>query len=601
MNNPRLVTALIARAACAQDILAVVRDNLHELNHFHVGTSFNRFGKMARDKDFSPRNLTGDDTFRELLRLTCGLAKSSEFGSQSTANTTYGIAKLHQAGRVAATDGIVDDTLAALEIAAGRAAQDMQPQHVANLTWAYATLGRMPGDSTWAALETAARRVARDMKPQDVANLTWAYAKFGRMPGDNTWAALETAMRRVARDMNSQDVANLTWAYAKFGRMPDNKTWAALETAAGRVAQDMSSQHVANMTWAYATLGRMPGDRTWAALETAAGQVARDMQPQDVANLTWAHAKLGWMPGDNTWAALETAARRVARDMQPRHVANLTWAYAKFGRMPGDSTWAALETAAGRVVRDMQPQDVANLTLAYAKAGRIPGDNTWAALTYAAGRVARDMESQDVVNLLYAYTILFILQHVEYPSCYAVVWDQVSSLKLRDFSREALLMLYHVHLMHSLSGSNGPATVQYPAWLMVEARDEWIREVRDDSTVSIGHRELASVFDKLGIRYEIEHVTADGCFSMDIYLPVQDVAVEFDGPTHYYRKIEDSSSSQDVRLTRTIKTKLRDFLLAKQCAKVVTVPYFQWGALNSLEERKAYVEDKLAKEAGIEV
>uniref|UniRef100_A0A7S0SUM9 RAP domain-containing protein n=1 Tax=Mantoniella antarctica TaxID=81844 RepID=A0A7S0SUM9_9CHLO len=87
---------------------------------------------------------------------------------------------------------------------------------------------------------------------------------------------------------------------------------------------------------------------------------------------------------------------------------------------------------------------------------------------------------------------------------------------------------------------------------------------------------------------------------MDIYLPEQDIAVEFDGPTHYYHNIEDSSSSQDARLTRTIKTELRDFLLAKQCAKVVTVPYFEWGALKSLKERKAYVEDKLAKEVGIE-
>jgi hypothetical protein len=58
MNSPRLITALIARAACAQDILAVVRDNLHELNHIHVGTTFNRLGKMARDVNFSPRRLT---------------------------------------------------------------------------------------------------------------------------------------------------------------------------------------------------------------------------------------------------------------------------------------------------------------------------------------------------------------------------------------------------------------------------------------------------------------------------------------------------------------------------------------------------------------
>jgi len=201
---------------------------------------------------------------------------------------------------------------------------------------------------------------------------------------------------------------------------------------------------VANLTWAYATLGKMPSDSTWAALETAAGQMARDMKAQEVANLAWAYATLGRMPNNNTWAALETAVGRVAPDMNAQEVANLTWAYATLGRMPGASTWAALETAAGRL--------------------------------------ARDMESQHVVNLLYAYTIISIVQHTEYPSCYTAVWDQVSSLKLRDFSREALCMLFHVHLMHSFSSSKRPATVQYPTWLMVEARDEWMRNVRDDHT-----------------------------------------------------------------------------------------------------------------------
>jgi len=290
---------------------------------------------------------------------------------------------------------------------------------------------------------------------------------------------------------------------------------------------------VANLTWAYATLGSMPDDSTWAALETATGRVARDMNAQDVANLAWAYATLGRMPGASTWAALETAAGRVARDMNAQGVANLTWAYATLGRMPGDSTWAALETATGRVVRDMNAQDVANLTWAYATLGRMPGDSTWAALETAAGRVVQDMNAQGVANLAWAYMVLSILQHVEYPSCYAAMWDQVSSLELRDFSREALCMLYHVHLMLSFSSSHRSATVQYPVWLMVEARDEWMRNVRHDDIVSNAHRELASVFDKLGIRHEIEHVTADGCFSMDIYLPEQDIAVEFDGPTHY--------------------------------------------------------------------
>jgi hypothetical protein len=99
----------------------------------------------------------------------------------------------------------------------------------------------------------------------------------------------------------------------------------------------------------------------------------------------------------------------------------------------------------------------------------------------------------------------------------------------------------------------------------------------------------------------LERVTGDGCFSMDIYLPDYDVAVEFDGPSHYYHSSASTSSRDTSKMLRTAKTELRDRLLAKQCAKVVTVPYFLFDECNTPEKRRAYVREKLAKEAGVEV
>jgi hypothetical protein len=269
--------------------------------------------------------------------------------------------------------------------------------------------------------------------------------------------------------------------------------------------------------------------------------------------------------------------------------------------MPDDKTWAALETAAGRVAREMNPQDVANVMLAYASLGRVPDDKTWAALESAAGRVARDMNSQDLTTALWASATIFTLRDVEHPACYAAMWDLVCGLKVTDFSGEELHMLFHVHLMHHLSSSSGSVEVAYPAWLMVEARDAWMRNVRDGITVSRSHRALASVIGELGIRHELERVTGDGCFSMDIYLPEYDVAVEFDGPSHYYHSSASSSSRDASKMLRTAKTELRDWLLAKQCAKVVTVPYFAFDECNTPEKRRAYVREKLAKEAVVEL
>jgi hypothetical protein len=524
-GDARLITASICTAALPQDILSIVRDHHRELNYIHVSTAFNKLGKMAKSHDLSPRHLTADEDFQKLLGLARGLAGKGRFGSQAVANTTHGIAKLHEAGRLDATNGSVDAALAALEGEAVRAARDMNSQDVANSLYAYGVMGRMPRGKAWAALETAAVRVARDMNSQEVVNTLWSYATLKRMPEDETWAALETAAVRLVRDMNSQAVANTLWSYATLKRMPEDETWAALETAALRVARDMNSQDVANMLWSYATLNRTPRNEMWVALETAAVRVARDMNSQEVVNTLWSYATLNRMPGNETWAALETAALRVARDMN----------------------------------------------------------------------------SQAVANTVFAYATLSILRDVAHPSCYAALWELVCSLKARDFSDEGLYMLFHVHLMH-LSASRS-VTLAHPAWLVVEARDAWMRNVKDDNTVSRGQRSLARVFDELGIRHEVERRTDDGYFSMDIYLPEYDVAVEFDGPTHYYHTSESSSTSQDASTTtRTAKTELRDFFLARQCARVVTVPYFEFDAVKgSPEKRRLYVKAKLAEEAGVEV
>jgi hypothetical protein len=350
----------------------------------------------------------------------------------------------------------------------------------------------------------------------------------------------------------------------------------------------------------------MPEAETWAALEGAARRVARDMDSQGVSNTVYAYAKLaklGRMPGDDTWAALEAAVGRVALEMEPQHLANTVWGYATLKRMPGDETWAALESAAGRVARDMIPRHVGNLLWSYATLGRMPGEKTWAALEAAAARVARDMNKQELANTVWGYAALSTLRGVELPSCHAAVWDRVCGLEARDFNAEELRMLFHAHLMHKSFDTTRSVKVAYPAWLMVEAREAWMRQTQDDSTSSRAQGDLARVIDELSVRNELERVTDDGYFSMDIYLPEYDVAVEFDGPSHYYHNITDSSStSRDASMMRTAKTELRDIFLAKLCAKVVTVHYYEFDRVrHSPEKLRLYVKEKLAKEAGVTI
>jgi len=44
---------------------------------------------------------------------------------------------------------------------------------------------------------------------------------------------------------------------------------------------------------------------------------------------------------------------------------------------------------------------------------------------------------------------------------------------------------------------------------------------------------VASIICELGVPHEVECLTEDGYFSVDVYLPQNGVAIEVDGPTHF--------------------------------------------------------------------
>lgn len=618
-SSPQLVTSELKRAVSAQVVLSVVKKNLHDLNHIHVSVAFSTLGKISKSRnafsprrqdgrhltrDFSLRPLTDDKAFQELLRLAREFARTGTLESQTLSVTLHGIAQLHAAGRVDSTNRDVDDTLSAMEAAIVQLESELIAQNVTNIIWSLATLGRMPGNEAWAALETAAEREAPEMIAKGVSSAAWAYARLGRMPRDETWTALETAMTRVAPTMGSQGVTNTIYAYAMLKQMPGEDVWNALEIAARRVAPELSEQGVSNTWWAYAALNRAPGDDTWAALETAARRLAQNMKAQAVANTTWAFATLERAPEASTLANLETAAARAAAwDMDQQELGITFWAFSKLGRVPRPATWTALEARTVRLTSSLSSQAVANILSALALSGRVPEADAWTALETAAGREVGNMLPQEVANTLWAYSTLFTLRDADLPSCYGALWDVVRGFEVRDFSYGSIRMLFHVFLMHEFSNRDRSSVGTYPEWLLKEGGDMWKRQARDRTTFSGAHHLLAAALKRLGVQHELERVTDDGYFSIDIYLPEYDVAVEVDGPSHYYNEDDASSSPDDGDVaicrtktrTRTTKTELRDFFLAKQCAKVLTVPFFEFDGLfpETMKERVAYVRGKL--------
>ena len=132
---------MLTKAKRIEEILSVVKGNIDELNEVNVSTAFSRLGRMAKQRDFLPGDLTGDEAFRGLLRRARDFALDGRFPARNLANMFHSIGTLCATRRLDVTDGTVEETWAALEGAAVPAAPDMKPQEVSNALWAYAMLG----------------------------------------------------------------------------------------------------------------------------------------------------------------------------------------------------------------------------------------------------------------------------------------------------------------------------------------------------------------------------------------------------------------------------------------------------------------------------
>ena len=113
----------------------------------------------------------------------------------------------------------------------------------------------------------------------------------------------------------------------------------------------------------------------------------------------------------------------------------------------------------------------------------------------------------------------------------------------------------------------------------MKAYSEQARKV----SVSNGQREVGESLRRLGIPHELECITADGLFSIDLAIVDRRIALEFDGPAHFTRNT----------LEPLGHTRLRDRLLSAMGWRVVSIPFFEWDGLHQAEHRDAYVERRV--------
>jgi hypothetical protein len=270
------------------------------------------------------------------------------------------------------------------------------------------------------------------------------------------------------------------------------------------------------------------------------------MNPQGVANALWALATLGWQAADGPMrCALEAAAVRVAPSMNAQDVANALWALATLGWQAADGPMrCALEAAAVRVAPSMNAQDVANALWALATLG-------WVATTETAA----------------------VFHHL--------VDAMFSGKGNFHLSTSHLSQLLQAHLASQFLGLGWITLPQPILHRAVKAYMERAEKV----TVSKGQREVGECLRRLGVSHELECITADGLFSIDLAVVDRRIAIEFDGPSHFARNTKEPLGH----------TRLRDRLLSAMGWQVVSIPFFDWDRLQQPAKMDAYVKQRLSQ------
>ena len=153
-------------------------------------------------------------------------------------------------------------------------------------------------------------------------------------------------------------------------------------------------------------------------------------------------------------------------------------------------------------------------------------------------------------------------------ACSAALWRAARALDVRSTLDVTLCTFFHAKLMYEeLVGARGSdaescvtmddycaasddldgdhlATIAFPSWIDAVAKEAWIKNAVDDVDVSGTHLLVAECLRTVLPTMEVvlECLTADECFSLDVYVPALDLGVEVDGPTHYAEASASSSA-----------------------------------------------------------
>ncbi|KAG2427223.1 hypothetical protein HYH02_014628 [Chlamydomonas schloesseri] len=520
--------------------------------------------------------------------------------SQNMANALYALGLIRedrqrQGGGAAGWDPAALKDLAALAravasrlTAAAGGPHSFEPQHLSNMLWGCAKLGWRDAEDValLQSLAPAAAVAAPDMTPQQLSNSLWALAEVGCSRPEYK-SAVKGLCREALRRLQTLQLA------AAFKPQGLSNILLALE------GLQLGSEQAALVAAVAAEC----------ELRHFAGFV-----PQHISNTAWALAKLEYGVGPEApaeqqhfYASAVDAVMRpeVMAGATPQHWSNLLYALALVRHQPPPELLDA--GAAAAELRQGNSQECANVLLALAVL-RLRHVGLKAAVCGRLGELQKSnpgrVSTQHVANSLWALAVFGDLDAAAAALAVQLAHEAVGR-PLHSFIPEQLCQLWQAQ--QELGGEVAAALGSSPclqAAMAAAVEAKWAESTKrsgQQKQVAAALRRLQQQGRLPNLASVQEEVVVPGVLGpSDIVLRWEhdgqqqaEVAVEFDGPTHYLANRPHDPSAVDGR------TALRNRQLVRAFGegRVLCVPYWEWdelyGAQQQSQRQEAYLLRRL--------
>mmetsp|Transcript_6706 Transcript_6706/g.10258 ORF Transcript_6706/g.10258 Transcript_6706/m.10258 type:complete len:865 (+) Transcript_6706:58-2652(+) len=536
--------------------------------------------------------------------------------------------------------------------------RQFQPKHMANIMWAFARSDWIPRREVLRAIENRMIQIIGEFETQGLVNVLWAHSRLMITPSHMLLRKINANLLRTMSRCNAQDVANALYSYAKLSMPPPRPLLGALKAQMLTCRQQLNAQMLSNIMWAFAKLEYNLNREDMVTVLRQVENRIQTFNAQGVGTIMWALGTLSIQPSPVLLAKITNRMEKTMKDFTPQCTANTYWAFARLLLEPTPSLARALSNRTLYTVNDFKPQNIANTLWAFARIGKAIPSNLGRALerrlelavdsapdwmttdkgnskkpnvrqrhlasqtpSSIEGAITRngsgyykrkhslvelkrkrkpldnDFNSQDLANSLWALAVLDLTK----SSLFIRLWEL--GQRFCQWNSRELVQVYEVYayvagpkITNGGTGLvSGKAFQESPPEFQLRWRQDKIRrrareecaklQAKEKQTTSRFHRSIAATLKRLGI--ECQNEVRVGTFAVDIHVTepgLDHILIEADGPSHFLH----NSTSRNGPAT------LKKKALTNLGWKVISIPHFDWGTLETEKDQEIYLAEQLS-------